>query len=79
MATKKEELKEGYEYLTLPYAREGEDPNFYCGVNGVGYLIPKGETVQVPDFVAFEAKRAIKAIEEMNRNAAKMKAAAKQR
>ena len=39
-------------------ASNREDPNLFVGINGVNYLIPKGKTSEVPDFVAEEIKRA---------------------
>ena len=44
--------------VTIPRARKGEDPNFFVGVNGVNYIMPKGETVEVPPEVAYEIERA---------------------
>ena len=51
--------------VTLPRAREGEDKTFFVSVNGVNYLIPKGRTSDVPDFVAEEIARAQEAEERM--------------
>ena len=39
-------------------ASNREDPNLFVGINGVNYLIPKGKTSEVPDFVAEEIRRA---------------------
>lgn len=44
--------------VTIPRARKGEDPNFFVGINGVNYIMPKGETVEVPPEVAYEIERA---------------------
>lgn len=44
--------------ITLPRARGSEPKELFVGVNGVNYLIPKGKTVEVPDYVAEEIKRA---------------------
>lgn len=44
--------------ITLPKARGSEPRELFVGVNGVNYLIPKGKTIEVPDFVAEEVKRA---------------------
>lgn len=38
-----------------------DDPNLLIGVNGVNYLLPKGQTSLVPDYVAEEFKRSQKA------------------
>ena len=39
-------------------ASNREDPNLFVGINGVNYLIPKGKSSEVPDFVAEEIRRA---------------------
>lgn len=39
-------------------ASNREDPNLYVGINGVNYVLPKGKTSKVPDFVAEEIRRA---------------------
>lgn len=44
--------------VTIPRARNGEDPNLFVGINGVNYLIPKGVTSEVPEAVAREIERA---------------------
>lgn len=54
MATKKNTEKE---LVILPRARKGEDPNQFVCINGKAYLVPKGETAEVPPEVAFEIKR----------------------
>lgn len=54
MATKNTERVK----VTIPRARKGEDPNLFVGVNGVNYIIPKGQTSEVPPEVAYEIERA---------------------
>ena len=54
MATKNTERVK----VTIPRARNGEDPNFFVGVNGVNYILPKGQTSEVPPEVAYEIERA---------------------
>lgn len=44
--------------VTIPRARNGEEPQLFVGINGVNTLIPKGQTVEVPPEVAFEIQRA---------------------
>lgn len=44
--------------ITLPRARKGEAEDLFVSINGVNYLVPKGKTVEVPDFVAEEIRRA---------------------
>ena len=53
MATKNDKVK-----VTIPRARNGEDPNLFIGINGVNTLIPKGQTVEVSPEVAYEIERA---------------------
>ena len=55
MAESKNEVKKVK--VTVPRARNGEAKDLFVGVNGVNYLIPKGQTVEVPDFVAEEIRR----------------------
>lgn len=49
---------EGRVKITIPRARKGEDPTLFVGVNGVNYLIPKGESSEVLPEVAYEIERA---------------------
>ena len=56
MATKNTETQK--ETVVLPRARKGEEPNLFVCINGEAYLVPKGESVDVPPEVAFEIKRA---------------------
>lgn len=51
MATKKEPVKEGYVRIRLPLTRDQKD-DVYVGLNGVGYLIKRGQEVDVPAGVA---------------------------
>ena len=51
MATKKEPVKEGYVRIRLPLTRDQKD-DVYVGLNGVGYLIKRGQEVDVPEGVA---------------------------
>lgn len=44
--------------VTIPRARKGEDPNFFVGINGVNYILPKGQTSEVPPEVLYEIERA---------------------
>lgn len=60
MATKTTTATEAPERVkvTIPRARKGEDPNFFVGINGVNYIMPKGQTMEVPPEVAYEIERA---------------------
>lgn len=72
MATTKTAASERVK-VSIPRARKGEDPNYFVGVNGVNYLIPKGETVEVPPEVAYEIERAKSAEDYMYDQADAMK------
>lgn len=48
MATKT--TKEGYVKIRIPVSRENKD-DVYVGLNGVGYLIKRGQEVEVPEGV----------------------------
>lgn len=37
---------------------EREDPNLFVGINGTTWIIPRGKTSEVPDYVAAEIERA---------------------
>lgn len=63
--------------VVLPRPRKGEEPTLFVGINGVSYLIPKGETVEVPPEVAFEIERAQAAEAFMFDQADEMQKAAK--
>lgn len=45
----------------VPRGASNEDPNFFISVNGVNYLLPKGEESLVPKAVADEFYRSQKA------------------
>ena len=63
--------------VTLPRAHKGEEPDLFVSINGKAYLVPKGETSEVPPEVAEEIARADKAEKRMYDEAAEMQAAAK--
>lgn len=42
--------KEGYVKIRIPVSRENKD-DVYVGLNGVGYLIKRGQEVEVPEGV----------------------------
>ena len=42
----------------IPRGADREDPNFFVGINGVNYLLPRGKKSKVPAAVAAEIKRA---------------------
>ncbi len=52
--------------VLIPRGGEREDPNLYVGVNGVGYLLPRGKKSLVPDCVAAEIARSERARDAMD-------------
>lgn len=44
--------------ITIPRGDKRDDANLFVSVNGVNYLLPKGQTSMVPPEVAQEIKRA---------------------
>ena len=64
MATKTN--SDGRVEVLLPRGGEREDPNLFVGVNGVGYLLPRGRKSRVPDFVAAEIARSERARDAMD-------------
>lgn len=50
----------------------GSDPNYYAGVNGKAYLIPKGKESLVPPEVAAEVERARRAAAKRDNNIDKL-------
>lgn len=61
----------------VPKGYANDDPNLFVSVNGVNYLLPKGKKSLVPDFVAAEIERSIKAQEKMDENMEQMLEASK--
>ena len=45
----------------IPRGADREDPNFFVGINGVSYLLPRGRTSLVPPEVAEEIARSERA------------------
>lgn len=43
--------------ITIPRGDKRDDSNLFVSVNGVNYLLPKGQTSMVPPEVAEEVKR----------------------
>lgn len=52
--------------VLIPRGGEREDPNLFVGVNGVGYLLPRGKKSRVPAFVAAEIARSERARDAMD-------------
>lgn len=67
MATKKNTAPDDERVeLTIPRGGEREDPNLFIGVNGVGYLLPRGRKSRVPAAVAEEYRRSERARDAMD-------------
>ena len=49
----------------IPRNNANQDPNFFVGVNGVSYILPRGKKSLVPPAVAAEIDRAVAAQEKM--------------
>ena len=49
--------------LTIPRGDQRSDPNYFIGINGRNYIIPRGKAVDVPPDVAEEYYRAERAKE----------------
>lgn len=60
----------------IPKAIGTEDPNFFCAVNGVTYLLPRGKRSMVPAHVAAEIERSFKAQDAWDEKSAAMAEAA---
>ena len=52
----------------IPKGGAREEPNVFVGINGVNYLLPKGQTSLVPPEVAEELERARKAQQRQDKN-----------
>ena len=52
--------------LSVPRGAEREDPNLFAGINGEGYLLPRGKTSLVPPAVAAEIRRSWRAREALD-------------
>ena len=63
--------------LFVPKGYANDDPNFYVSVNGVNYILPRGKKSMVPDFVADEYHRSVKAQEKQDENIDQMLEASK--
>ena len=64
--------KKEREGLFVPKGYANEEPNEIIGINGVMYVLPRGKTSQVPDFVAEEYRRSLRARERMDETVEKM-------
>lgn len=65
------------EDIFIPKGYANDEPNMQIIVNGVVYVLPKGQTSKVPPFVAAEFRRSQKAEAAMDKRIDQMKAASK--
>lgn len=72
-----EEVKDNRVELFIPKGYANDDPNFFISVNGVNYILPRGKKSMVPDFVAAEYHRSVKAQERLDENIEQMLEASK--
>lgn len=62
--------------LFVPRGQAGDEPNLFIGVNGVGYLLPRGVTSMVPPCVAQEYRLSQYAQNIQDENSSQMQQAA---
>ena len=55
-----------YEDVFIYKSSELDDPNDLVCINGKNYVIPKGKTTKVPDFVKAEIERSRRAQEKLD-------------
>ena len=60
----------------IPRNGANQDPNYFVGVNGVSYILPRGKKSRVPAAAAAEIARAQAAEDAMYESKAKLKEAA---
>lgn len=63
--------------VTVPRGAQNADPNVFIGINGVNYLLPKGQMSSVPPEVAQEYTRSIEAENRFFATADKLKSESK--
>lgn len=72
MAEKTETAKAQRVSVFIPRGASNDDPNMFVSVNGVNYLLPKGQESEVPAHIAAEIARANKAAQIRDNNKDKM-------
>jgi len=63
--------------IFVPKGYANDEPNLLISVNGVNYLLPKGKSSKVPQFIADEFYRSQKAQEALDKRVDEMLEAAK--
>jgi hypothetical protein len=71
MAETKEKAQERVE-LYVPRGAQNDDPNLFISINGVNYLLPKGQKSMVPPCVKAEYERSLRAQAKRDDNADRM-------
>lgn len=64
--TKTTKTKDTRVEVFIPRGAANDDPNYFVGVNGKIYLLPRGKTSKVPPEVAAEIERSNKAQETLD-------------
>ncbi len=77
MAAKKT-TREDWVEVMIPRNPAVQDPNYFVGINGVNYNLPRGKKSLVPPHVAEEIARSFEAEEKMYEAQAEMQAKAGQ-
>lgn len=57
------ESKEKLATIRVPRGRSNEEPCLMIGINGRNWLLPRGKTSEVPDYVAEEFNRHMDAVD----------------
>lgn len=78
IAEKKAKIIGEREEIFVPRGYANEEPNLIIAVNGVNYVLPRGEHSEVPKFVAEEFYRSQKAQKSLDKRVDKMLEASKQ-
>ncbi len=63
--------------IFVPKGYANDEPNLLISVNGENYLLPKGKTSKVPQFIADEFYRSQKAQEALDKHVDEMLEASK--
>lgn len=58
------ESKEKLVTIRVPRGRSNEEPCLMIGINGRNWLLPRGKTSEVPDYVAEEFNRHMDAVDD---------------
>ena len=70
--------KEGYVDLFIPKGYANDEPNYFISINGKNFILPKGKTSKVPQYVKDEYDRAMRAQEALDQKSEALLEKAKQ-